>query len=82
MADDGKDHGDDHETKGEGFDPWADLEAEDNDGETPLMAAAEAGKPAVVALLLDRGARLTARDADGRTALHRAEAPPPPRQVT
>jgi hypothetical protein len=28
MADDGKDHGDDHETKGEGFDPWADLEAE------------------------------------------------------
>jgi hypothetical protein len=28
MADDGKDHGDDHETQGEGFDPWADLEAE------------------------------------------------------
>ena len=28
MADDGKDHGDDHDPKGEGFDPWGDLDAE------------------------------------------------------
>jgi len=28
MADDGKDHGDDHDPKDEGFDPWADLDAE------------------------------------------------------
>jgi hypothetical protein len=28
MADDGKDHGDDHDPKDDGFDPWADLDAE------------------------------------------------------
>lgn len=28
MPDDGKDHGDDHDPKDEGFDPWADLDAE------------------------------------------------------
>lgn len=32
MADDGKNHDDDHDSKHEGFDPWADLESEGTGG--------------------------------------------------
>ena len=45
-----------------------------NWGCTPLMAAADAGRTAVVRLLLDRGAQIDAMDAGHRTALMAAAA--------
>jgi hypothetical protein len=47
----------------------ANVNAADNDGETPLMAAAELGHLAKVRFLLAHGARPNARDNMGRTAL-------------
>jgi ankyrin repeat protein len=51
------------------LDHGADVNAKANDGMTPLMYAAKAG-PAVVRLLLERGADATRRDEANRTALH------------
>jgi ankyrin repeat protein len=48
------------------------LEARDEEGQTPLMAAAREGSEACVATLLELGADIGATDADGRTALSRA----------
>ena len=45
-------------------------------GLTCLHAAARAGEPAAVALLLDSGANVNARSANGRTALHFASEMP------
>lgn len=38
-------------------------------GKTPLMVAARAGKEAIVAALLDAGAKTGMKDASGKTAL-------------
>ena len=40
----------------------ADIEARGQDGATPLMMAAESGQPAIVKLLLERGADIEATD--------------------
>ena len=55
----------------------AELEARDEDGNTPLhWAAAKYNEnPAVVQVLLAAGAELEVRDKDGVTPLHRAAAP-------
>lgn len=50
----------------------ADLEAASALGETPLLAACRRCSFSVAELLLRRGARADARDADGVTALHHA----------
>jgi len=47
----------------------SDLEARDNDGNTPLLLASQAGKMEVVVLLLQQGASPEERDDGGRTAL-------------
>jgi ankyrin repeat protein len=52
----------------------ADVNAEDNDGRTPLHWAALNNKADCVRVLLDRGADVNVRDSDGRTPLQ----PPPP----
>jgi ankyrin repeat protein len=48
------------------------VDAEDANGETPLMAAALAGHGDVVAALVKHGAKLDARNNRGLTALHAA----------
>ena len=50
----------------------ADLEALDENGETPLTAAALAGQTAAVKLLVARGADMKRRNKGGFTALHAA----------
>lgn len=50
----------------------ADVNASDNDGETPLFWVAARGHKAVGELLLTRGADVTATDKAGRTPLHQA----------
>lgn len=49
---------------------WVDLE--DEEGETPLMEAAEEGRLEVVQLLLSKGAAINHQDEDGETALMEA----------
>lgn len=48
----------------------ANLEAKDNDGRTPLHAAAEGSTPEAVGLLLSKGANVNARDGAQQTPLH------------
>ena len=48
----------------------ADVEAEDNEGCTPLTWAAREGHAAVARALLQAGAGLTHCDNEGRAALH------------
>ncbi|RKP02221.1 hypothetical protein CXG81DRAFT_4893, partial [Caulochytrium protostelioides] len=48
------------------------VDVEDGRGTTPLMRAVQGGHDAIVAYLLDHGARLEARDRAGETALHKA----------
>ncbi|ETS87326.1 hypothetical protein PFICI_01154 [Pestalotiopsis fici W106-1] len=52
----------------------ADPNQRDYTGRTPLQLAVTSSSPAIVQTLVDRGARLIARLADGRTALHLAAA--------
>lgn len=52
----------------------ADPDRRDYTGRTPLQLACMSSTPAVVQCLVDHGARLTARMADGKTALHLAAA--------
>lgn len=52
----------------------ADPDRRDYTGRTPLQLACISSTPAVVQCLVDHGARLTARMADGKTALHLAAA--------
>jgi ankyrin repeat protein len=47
----------------------ADVNAKDNIGMTPLMAAAEEGRKDVCELLISKGADINAQDKDGKTAL-------------
>ena len=47
----------------------ADVNAVDEDGETALYLAAEAGDSDIVKLLLDAGADVNIRNEDGETAL-------------
>lgn len=49
---------------------WVDLQ--DEEGETPLMEAAEEGRLEVVQLLLSKGAAINHQDEDGETALMEA----------
>jgi ankyrin repeat protein len=51
------------------LDSGADLEARDEEGETPLIRAASYGQTDIFRLLLQRGANLNARDKNGMTAL-------------
>jgi ankyrin repeat protein len=48
------------------------LEEVDEDGETPLTAAALAGESVIVELLIEHGAQVNGRNAGGFTALHAA----------
>ena len=48
----------------------ADVNATDNDGETPLHMAAETGQRDVAEWLLGHKADINARDGDRRTPLH------------
>ena len=48
------------------------METIDEDGETPMTAAALAGKEAIVGLLLKNGAAIMGRNEGGFTALHAA----------
>lgn len=48
------------------------LDATDEEGETPLLEAAEEGHCAVVEFLLERGAQINHQDDDGDTALMEA----------
>jgi ankyrin repeat protein len=48
----------------------ANVGAVDNEGRTPLHAAAEGGKVKVVRVLLEHGANVDAVDNEGRTSLH------------
>ncbi|KPK36438.1 MAG: hypothetical protein AMJ65_16175 [Phycisphaerae bacterium SG8_4] len=51
----------------------ADVNLKDKDGRTPLHLAAESADGDIIELLLDKGARIDARDEEsGSTALHRA----------
>ncbi|MGO8683176.1 MAG: ankyrin repeat domain-containing protein [Thermoleophilia bacterium] len=50
----------------------ANSRSRDQDGLTPLQAAAAAGDAAAAAMLLAQGAQVSARRHDGRTALHEA----------
>jgi ankyrin repeat protein len=50
----------------------SDIEALDERGDTPLIAASLAGRDEVVARLLDAGARIDGRSDRGMTALHAA----------
>ncbi|KAF2021723.1 ankyrin repeat protein [Aaosphaeria arxii CBS 175.79] len=52
----------------------ADPNTRDYTGRTPLHLAVNSSSPAIVKALIDAGARLVARLADGRTALHLAAA--------
>jgi ankyrin repeat protein len=55
----------------------ADVNAQDDDGMTPLMAAARYGKaPEKIQILLSAGADRTAKSRDGKTALDLAELNP------
>jgi ankyrin repeat protein len=53
------------------------VQGRDQEGRTPIFAAAEAGRDRVVKHLLERGADPAVRDAAGKTALDAARAPPP-----
>ncbi|KAK4196139.1 ankyrin repeat-containing domain protein [Triangularia verruculosa] len=46
------------------------VDAQDSDGETPLIRAARANKPNTINTLLDLGANASLKTAKGRTALH------------
>jgi len=50
----------------------ADVEACDNDGDTPLICAALHGQHKVVQILLDRNAEINVQRNDGSTPLHMA----------
>lgn len=50
----------------------ADIHACDNEGNTPLMKAADKGKLDVVTLLFEKGARLSVKNKYGKTALDKA----------
>ena len=51
------------------LDKGADIEARDEQGQTPLVRAATYGQDRIVRLLLDKGANIEATDPDGATAL-------------
>lgn len=51
------------------LDRGADLEARDEEGQTPLIRAASYGQTDIFRLLLQRGANINARDKNGMTAL-------------
>ena len=57
----------------------ADIDARDEDGETPLHSAAESGNPEHIAVLVDAGADINAPDESGQTPLHAAAAVTPSR---
>ena len=50
----------------------ADINAKDNNGETPLHSAADAGHADIIRALVELGADINAQDEDGETPLHRA----------
>ncbi len=50
----------------------ADVEAETNDGETPLHFASDTNRIEIAKLLLERGSDLEAKDDDGETPLDTA----------
>jgi len=54
----------------------ADVDARDNDGDTPLLCAAVCGQLKVVQILLDRNVEINARSNDGSTPLHIASEGP------
>src|SRR5438309_4907769 len=51
------------------LDQWADINAKNADGQTPLHLAVAHGRKEVVRFLLDRGADVRAKDRYGRTTL-------------
>jgi ankyrin repeat protein len=53
-------------------DHGADLNARDQFGDTPLMAACAKGNAASATLLIERGADASLRDQEGRTAKERS----------
>ena len=48
----------------------ADINARDDDGNTPLLLSVRHSRPALLSLLLKRGISVDVRDKQGRTALH------------
>lgn len=52
----------------------ANIDAIDNNGDTPLSVASWSGSEHVVGLLLERGANVNDKNNDGATPLHQAVA--------
>ncbi len=55
-----------------GYCQWANLNAKNKHGKTPLCAAAALGYDDIASLLIERGADLDVRDQEGRTAIYYA----------